>query len=263
MSQSYTNGFTYESPNRYLGIEDGKFYVEPFQAIPPANRETLFARVYDRTLERIQQDIIEGRQRYPRIIPTEGKNEAAFGYLKVKNLMGVLVPSPIALAIGTHEKVGRIGKRRKVANIDSVVVRALGDDASCLEGRRQALRGSGVAKGVANVLLQQFDPDLHVTVMNVPESLSPLEIKAMEDVLIDGYGFTKRTNGKISRDRVNSDQPWYEGPTVQEIQSQLATSSDMIRNGQVRPVKLPTPIELGSMAAVGGIGASSPLHPYR
>lgn len=263
MSKSHISGFTYESPNRFLGFEDGKFYVEPFEAIPYADRETLFARVYDRTLEQIQQDIIEGRQRYPRIIPAEGKNKAAFGYLKVKNLMGLLVPSPIALAVGTHEKVGRIGKRSNVANLNSVVVRALGDDASCLEGKRRILRGSGVAKGVANVLLNQFDPDLHVTVMNVPETLRPIEIEAMEKVLVGGYGFAKRTSGKISRDHGNNDQPWYEGPTVQEIQNQLAASSDMIRNGLERTVELPVPIELGSMAAVGGVGSSRPLIPFR
>lgn len=263
MKQVFTTGYTYTSPKHSMGFEAGKFYVEPFTTIARADQEATLSPIYDRTLEQIQRDILEGRERYPRIIPVEGKNEAAFAYLKVLNLAGRLVNSPIALAVGSHEKIGRLGKRSQVANVDSVVVRALGDDASCLEGKSRILRGNGAAKAVTHVLLHQFDPDIHVTVMGVPETLRPEEKEAVEQVLVGGYGFARRTSGKTSRGNDGNGQVWYEGPTVQEVQDQLASGSDMIMSGQERTVKLAESINIAPTAIVGGIASSNPLHPYR
>ncbi len=235
--------------NPSLGHEQGSFFVEPVSTIPEP-RDVKLSAVYDRPTAEIQAhgyrptDPNAQRQLSGILLPDIPRNIAVYAYLNDKNLAGQPYKFPIGLAIGTDAKIGRRFNRTNVANLDWLFVRALGAKA-CLD---RGLRNQGVAKALADGLLEQFDPELTVTVLNMPRGRSPEEVKKIEKTL-QKYDFTKRT----SRRGTGSGDYWYEGTTVQDLQNKLRRSSAMISHALPYPL-IPAKPSVNNGLRVNGMG---------
>lgn len=217
MSLEKVSGFEYHAEDPRFGFEGGKFYVEPATNIPEDTRVAVLSSVYARSAEEIFEKVVP----YAPVVPTDPKHEAVYAHVNVKNKAGVWVPYPIGVAVGSHEKVGRLGSRTKVANINSVFVRAIGDEVALGH-----LRGHEVGYGLLDGLLERFDPTTKVTIFDVP-TMNELQAKKA-DVALKALGFAKRGT-KAPKNASNKEGVWYEGQTVQDLQNQLAALSRAVK----------------------------------